>query len=192
MCYSYFVYCVKIKTMQEDTNSPTLDYFISVANAVCGFDIRTNVRFKDYVYGRTLYYGLCRKHTNYSYSSIGRSVKKDHATVLHSLKNLERDVINNTDNMFAEKWIRANQIIEDIFTNQNTMRKYDMKIQISLLTKQNETLIRQLNDLRDKMNKDKSPDESKLISLYRELSENDKKFLIMKAEVTLKMKENEQ
>ena len=191
MYYSYFVYCVKIKTMEEHKNYPTLSYFIGVASAVCGFDITTDTRHREYVFGRTLYYGICRKYTNYGYTAIGRAVGRNHATVLHSLKNLERDVINNTDCMFAEKWTRATQIVEDIFTNKSTMRKYDMKIQLSLLSKQNETLISQLNSLRDEMNNMLSNDEKKLLELYKMLSEEDKMFLIMKAEVTLKMKEDE-
>lgn len=178
--------------MNPDQDLPTLNYLINITNAICGFDIRLDTRVKEYVFGRTLYYGLCKKYTHYSLASIGRSINKNHATVLHSLKNLERDVINNTDHFFAEKWIRANEVIDDLFNNKDNMKKYDMRIQLSLLSSHNERLISQVNELKNELSKLQSDEEKKLIELYRMLPEEDKHFLIMKAEVTLKMKEDEQ
>lgn len=42
----------------------------------------------DYVFARACYYYLCRNFGEMSFSKIGKSVNKNHATVMHSLKEL--------------------------------------------------------------------------------------------------------
>ena len=42
----------------------------------------------DYVFARSCYYYLCRNFGEMSYAKIGKSVNKNHATVMHSLKEL--------------------------------------------------------------------------------------------------------
>ena len=166
-------------------STPTLDYLIGVCNAVCGLNIRDKTRKREFAYSRILYYGLCRKCTNYSLKSIGMSIGKDHSTVLHGLKWLDINVINNTDGMFSEKWIRANDVVRNIMSNNSYLKKYDMKIQFEILTKENENLLRQLNELRTKVH---SQQDERILELYNQLDDEDKRFMIMKAEVTIKMK----
>ena len=166
-------------------STPTLDYLISISNAICGLDIRNKTRKREFAYSRILYYGLCRKYTNYSLESIGMSIGKDHSTVLHGLKWLDINVINNTDGMFSEKWIRANDVVRNIMSNNSYLKKYDMKIQFEILTKENENLLRQLNELRTKVH---SQQDERILELYNQLDDEDKRFMIMKAEVTIKMK----
>lgn len=43
-------------------------------------------RVQNFVYTRAMYFKLCREYTLYSLSDIGKSVGKNHATVLHGLK----------------------------------------------------------------------------------------------------------
>ena len=42
-------------------------------------------RFRKFIYARAMYYYICSKHTTYNISEIGRSLNKNHATVLHSI-----------------------------------------------------------------------------------------------------------
>lgn len=46
-------------------------------------------REQDIVEARAIYYHLCKKFTMLNYTQIGRTVGKNHATVLHSLKKLK-------------------------------------------------------------------------------------------------------
>lgn len=166
-------------------STPTLDYLIGICNAVCGLDIRDKTRKREFAYSRILYYGLCRKCTNYSLKSIGMSLGKDHSTVLHGLRYLDVNVINNTDGMFAEKWIRANDVVKGMMSKNPYLKKYDMKIQLEILNKENENLLRELNEIREIVYRQQG---ERILELYNQLDDEDKKFLIMKAEVTIKMK----
>ncbi len=63
-------------------------------NETLGIDIFRNTRKREYVDGRALFYFILREHFRYSFTKIGKlcgryGVKKDHATVLHSLRDFE-------------------------------------------------------------------------------------------------------
>ena len=55
-------------------------------NSSLKIDITDGRRQRSYVYGRALYYQLCKDFTTHSLSDIGSVVNKDHASVLHGLK----------------------------------------------------------------------------------------------------------
>jgi len=52
-----------------------------------------HTRRADYVYARALFYGLAYNTQCYSLSTIGKYLGKDHATVLHSIKNVLPQVL---------------------------------------------------------------------------------------------------
>ncbi len=51
-------------------------------------EINKTTRQFDYVFARSCYYYLCRKFGQMSFAKISETVKKNHATVMHSLKEL--------------------------------------------------------------------------------------------------------
>ncbi len=51
-----------------------------------GIDLSSKSRRRDNVYARSLYFKICKKVTRHSLASIGRSVNRDHATVLHGVR----------------------------------------------------------------------------------------------------------
>ena len=63
-------------------------------NETLGIDIFTNTRKIEYVDGRALFYFILREHFRYSFTKIGRlcgryGQPKNHATVLHALRDFE-------------------------------------------------------------------------------------------------------
>lgn len=58
-------------------------------------DITQKNRSRELVYGRAVYYKLCKNLTSHSLSEIGSLISKDHATVLHGLKVFETFELNN-------------------------------------------------------------------------------------------------
>ncbi len=52
-------------------------------------DITQKNRSRELVYGRAVYYKLCKNLTSHSLTEIGSLISKDHATVLHGLKVFE-------------------------------------------------------------------------------------------------------
>ena len=55
-------------------------------------DISSKKRGRDRVHARWIYFKLARTYTRHSYSLIGKTVNRDHATVLHGLKYIDVDM----------------------------------------------------------------------------------------------------
>ena len=53
-----------------------------------GYRINVDSRKRDIVYGRAIYFRICKDRTNLSLKKIGETLNKDHASVLHSIKNI--------------------------------------------------------------------------------------------------------
>lgn len=54
-----------------------------------GFDLSTKKRDRRFVKGRWVYYKLCKTllKDKFSFASVGKSVNRDHATVIHGINN---------------------------------------------------------------------------------------------------------
>ena len=51
-------------------------------------NIKRESRKTNYVAARTIYFKLCKELTHQGYAEIGRSLNKNHATVMHGIKNI--------------------------------------------------------------------------------------------------------
>lgn len=73
------------------------DEIYEYVNNVYGIDIKEKTRKRDYSEGRALFYFIARKKTNFTYECIGDYMGKDHASVLHAIKNtihyLDKEII---------------------------------------------------------------------------------------------------
>lgn len=67
---------------------------------VLGVDIREKTRKTQHVYARMIYYKILRK-LGYSFMSIGNTLNKHHATVIHSIKTFD-DLYQVDENMFNQ------------------------------------------------------------------------------------------
>jgi hypothetical protein len=111
-----------------------------------GLSLNRNTRRREYVYARAIYFKLCREFSHATLTSIGKSVNRDHASVLHGLFvfdviALHKDTIlssytkirnelliqsdddlkkYNGENYYK---IKYNQLIEDF---QELQKKYDL------------------------------------------------------------------
>jgi len=98
-------------------------------------DINTKRRQREIVEARALYYKLCKEYTFSTLSQIGKSVGKDHATVLWGLQNFdnwssqnvglksnyirlktkiqtlldEQDLANESNEVFMDKYLRVKE-----------------------------------------------------------------------------------
>ena len=66
-----------------------LETIKNYVNVYLQIDITKESRKRPVVYGRAIYYQLCRNFTTHSLSQIGSVVNKDHASVLHGLKTFK-------------------------------------------------------------------------------------------------------
>jgi Txe/YoeB family toxin of Txe-Axe toxin-antitoxin module len=65
-------------------------------------DISNKSRKFEYVFARACYYKICRDFGGYSYKKIADTLNKNHATVLHALKELE--FMAKHDKFFLKKY----------------------------------------------------------------------------------------
>ena len=106
-------------------------------------DISSKSRAREHVFARYLYIRAAREFTKYSMAAIGGGINRDHATVMHSLVNLEWDFEHNTDlqNKYEEL-----SIILTTKLNINTVTVIDEQIarlqdQLHTLRKRRQILI---------------------------------------------------
>jgi len=57
--------------------------------------LNKNTRKKEYIFARALFYALAYDGKRFTYSTIGKYMGKDHATVLHSIKNVFPQIMFN-------------------------------------------------------------------------------------------------
>ena len=53
-----------------------------------GYRINVNTRKRSIVYGRAIYFKICKDRTNLSLSKIGETLNLNHATVLYCINNI--------------------------------------------------------------------------------------------------------
>lgn len=53
-----------------------------------GYKINIDSRKRHIVYGRAIYFKICKDRTNLSLKEIGQTLNQDHATVLHCIKKI--------------------------------------------------------------------------------------------------------
>ena len=94
-----------------------LDKIKEIVEIETDSDLKVNSRQREIVYARSIYYKLCKTHTRATLSSIGKSVKKDHATVLHGLRLFD-DVITKYED--AQDYKRIHGKLDRMFRNKST------------------------------------------------------------------------
>lgn len=73
--------------------------------------LNKNTRKKEYIFARALFYGLAYDGNRFTYSTIGKYMGKDHATILHSIKNVFPQIM--FDNNYKRLYDELSLIIED-------------------------------------------------------------------------------
>ena len=122
--------------------------------------ISRNTRKRQYVEARAIYFKLCREFTQLSLEQIGKSVNRDHASVLHGVKSINTWVqvdkrMSNSMHILRNKIINY-QIEKDetVELNESIVLKYiQLKEQVKELEEINKTLSTELNEITIKHDK---------------------------------------
>lgn len=99
----------KLKLARPDGNDLTNAILEAVCN-VCNLSpnqIFSRQRYREFNDGRIIYTAFLRMGTNWSYSKIASHLMRNHATMIHNIKNFS--ALSQTDKVFAKK---INQIIK--------------------------------------------------------------------------------
>jgi hypothetical protein len=76
-----------IETIQE--NNRLKEIAKVLVSKYYNVEISEPTRLREYVIARGMFYKLLRDNSNMTYQDIANTFKKNHATVLHSVKNIE-------------------------------------------------------------------------------------------------------
>ena len=110
--------------------------------------ISRNTRKRQYVEARAIYFKLCREFTQLSLEQIGKSVNRDHASVLHGCRSINTWVevdkrINNNMRILKNKIVNyQKEKDETVELNESIVLKY---IQLKEQVKWQEEMIQKLN-----------------------------------------------
>jgi len=126
-------------------------------------DITTKTRERNYVEARAMYYKIVRDNTKLSLEVIGKSVNRNHATVLHGIKTLSNWI--DTERTIKARYLLLKDQIEEIksiASNRNLIKEVDQDLLLEYtnlnrrhkeLLKENINLAKDLNKLREEHSK---------------------------------------
>ena len=123
----------------------------NVVNRVFDLDIMEKSRERSYVYARYVYAKILREK-GFSMQDIGKSLNKDHSTIVHYCKQIEFIVKQDTE--LAEKYL----LCKDIFFNnvpyiKKKLRESELESRLDKTTADFEQLLserKKILELRDK------------------------------------------
>lgn len=121
----------------------TLDFFESFF----GFKLSDKSRKKNIVEARMMYAKIMKRHTNMSLTDIGRSIEKDHATIIHYLNNFSW--FKKADVNFSSTFDILSEMFDDFKKTWLDDVKYDDGRKVFFLESQVKTL-REEKDSYDK------------------------------------------
>ena len=127
--------------MNKDTIKQIVENYFEIS-------ISRNTRKRQYVEARAIYFKLCREFTQLSLEQIGKSVNRDHASVLHGVKSINTWVqvdkrMNNNMRILKNKIVNyQKEKDETVELNESIVLKY---IQLKEQVKWQEEMIQKLN-----------------------------------------------
>ena len=100
----------------------TIDKIKEIVERETGHDLTQVSRKTELVYTRAMYYNLCREYTLHSLEAIGKSVGKNHATVLHGIK-LYRDWIDQHEERYMQTYEKIDKLVSREFKRENAKHR---------------------------------------------------------------------
>jgi hypothetical protein len=117
-------------------------------NDFFGIDIDEPTRIEKYVEARMIYYWLCYYFTNMNLSRIAKTVNKNHATVLHGIKNFPNFM--DTDKQFKEKFLAIYDTLkEDVQKKTEQMSLQELTFRYNQLLMENGKLKETIKNLQN-------------------------------------------
>ena len=137
-----------------------LETIKKIVEEVTQQDISTKRRFRELVNARAIYYKLARDYTGKPLAEIARVVKKNHATVLHSINSIEAWVEH--DKALKSILMKSTSALELALTDDDTefmayeklIKRYsDLRTDNINLTDLNQQLAEENKDLKNMLKK---------------------------------------
>lgn len=127
----------KQKYLEEISPKTKLDAIKIVVEGELDINIFGASRKRNLVDARIIYAKIAREY-DYSFKSIGRNIGKDHATIIHYMKNF--DWLFTSDTKFRETYIYLKEKIKDVLPNVKDNQEIKIINNSMMLHKQIESL----------------------------------------------------
>ena len=137
---------------KQQTNTKMLEVIRKAVETVTNCDVVDRTRQREYVQARSIFYRFARDNKQ-TLQAIGKFLKRDHATVMHSLKKFEQDV--EYDSIFRANYNAVKDILGNLDVKgcedatETLLEAYEMR---------NTYLIEQNTELRAKLSRLTSDD----------------------------------
>ena len=89
-----------------------------------GLNLSKNSRNRSYVYGRAIYFKLCKEFSHATLFEIGKSVGREHASVIHGLNVFDMIAMYNDSIINVYTKLRDHLVKE----NEESLKKYNEEI----------------------------------------------------------------
>lgn len=162
-----------------------LEQLANFVSAKLDIDIRDNTRKQEYIIARCIYYTLARDFQMGSLSAIGRVLGKNHATVIHSLRYMSKDL----ERYFPTHYKKYREIRRELKTPSMEIRSfeskyYELEDRHSELLQENALLKSRVESMISKVDENGSED---LVNLVRGVPENKISTLRLRLNAIVKM-----
>ena len=137
---------------KQQTNTKMLEVIRKAVETITNCDVVERTRQREYVQARSIFYRFARDNKQ-TLQAIGKFLKRDHATVMHSLKKFEQDV--EYDSLFRANYNAVKDILGNLDVKgcedatETLLEAYEMR---------NTYLIKQNTELRAKLSRLTSDD----------------------------------
>ena len=137
---------------KQKTDTKMLRLIATAVETVTNCDVVERTRQREYVQARMIFYKFARDNKQ-TLQAIGKFLKRDHATVMHSLKKFEQDV--QYDSAFRANYNSVKDILDSLDVKgcenatETLLEAYEMR---------NTCLIEQNTELRAKLSRLTSDD----------------------------------
>ena len=114
-----------------------------------GLNLSKNTRNRSYVYGRAIYFKLCKEFSHATLNEIGKSVGREHASVIHGLNVFDMIAMYNDSIIKVYTKIR-DRLVEE---NEEDLKRYNeenyYKIKYEQLLEEHELLLEKLTKVNE-------------------------------------------
>lgn len=128
----------------------TLKNIISVK---LNIDLSDRTRRRELVDARAICFKIMRDELNMTFKSIGMEFRKDHATVMHSLRNFK--TLLKYDKTFEKSYYNVLYAWQDTFDEYVDLSPITLKKEANDLAEQNKMLTLSLIDVQERWEKDR-------------------------------------
>lgn len=161
-----------------------LENLIKIVSDITGVDIRSNSRDSDHVVARAIYYDIAYNRLRLgSLSSIGRSIGKNHATVLHSINN----IFPHIGRYYKNHYLQYKNILKHISIHENFDASEDLEDRLEEVTCKYNELLFKYEQLINDIDNDSEDERSDMIKSIRRLPSEKLTTLKIRLDAILKM-----